>query len=543
MRKSKICLGCLRMIDSSEKGCPFCGFEPSESKDKKMLPAGILLYHRYYVGKVLGEGGFGITYTGYDISEKRPVAIKEYFPANIAQRNMSQENPNAVIPLDGDNGNIYARGLERFAQEAKILKKLKNLSHVVKVYDYFLQNNTGYLIMEYVPGMTLRKYVCENGCFSYHDMFSILKPVMKDLSMIHEMGMIHRDLSPDNIILQANGVAKVIDFGTTRAILQKEDGTNKTMTVMLRQQYAPKEQYLPNGNIGAWSDVYSLCATIYFMLLGTEPKNVFEREAKDIEKAFADTNVNCDTRIVRILEKGMSVTVSKRYQSVIELQEALETVESGTKNDKSSQEHTIYIDRENNKKKLYFRYKIEHCLKIGVLGVVLITLLFIGIKRFYHRETPENHVENIAQTSTPAASPEVKKILKDTKKLVIVPDVKNKSEKEAYRLLHIVDSELIIVVEKQYNIKVKKGRVITQSLPGGKSYRKKGEREIVLTISKGKREEKKATMQPETTKTAPVVTKKPPAISVPEKTKKPVVTVVPKKKEKTKKNIKIITQD
>ena len=131
MKKMKICLGCLRPIYSDEIACPFCGFNPNEVSDKKMLRAGILLYHRYYVGKVLGEGGFGITYTGYDISEKRPVAIKEYFPANIAQRNISQENPDFVIPFDGDNGNVYQRGLERFAQEAKVLKKLtKFLSHL-----------------------------------------------------------------------------------------------------------------------------------------------------------------------------------------------------------------------------------------------------------------------------------------------------------------------------------------------------------------------------------------------------------------------------
>ncbi len=545
MKKSKICLGCLRMIDSSEKSCPFCGFDPDAVTDKKLLPAGILLYHRYYVGKVLGEGGFGITYTGYDISEKRPVAIKEYFPANIAQRNISQENSNAVIPFDGDNGNIYARGLERFAQEAKVLKKLTKLSHVVKVYDYFLQNNTGYLIMEYVPGMTLRKVVQEKGCFSYQEMFPIIKPIMEDLSVIHDMGMIHRDISPDNIILQANGIAKVIDFGTTRTVVQKDDGTNRTMTVMLRQQYAPKEQYLPNGNVGAWSDIYSLCATIYFMLLGTDPKNVFERDAKDMEKAFRGAEIPYDAGFVRILEKGMQVEASKRYASVRELQKEMEKAVLGEEKDTDAQEHTIYIDQEQRKRKRISLRKKKRCLLLAVCGLCFVGAVSFGWQRYrsYKNNVAKSSVQNVVQneeaskqrisvekTATPEPSPEVTADVTEENPLVIIPDVKNRSKKEACRLLHTVDPDLIIVVEKQYNTKVKKGRVIAQSIAGGKSFRKKKEQEIVLTVSRGRKQE--ANVRKTTT-----------PIATPAATKQPQVKVAPKKTKAPQKNIKIITQD
>ncbi len=401
MKKRKICLSCLRMIEATEKGCPFCGFDPDRVTDKKLLPAGILLYHRYYIGKVLGEGGFGITYTGYDTSEKRPVAIKEYFPANIAQRNISQENPYAVIPFDGDNGNVFEHGKERFAQEAKVLKKLTNLSHVVKVYDYFLQNNTGYLIMEYVPGMTLREHVKEKGVFTIEQMYDVIGPIVNDLAKIHEMGIVHRDISPDNIILQANGVAKVIDFGTARTVMQKEDGTNKTMTVMLRQQYAPKEQYLPNGHVGAWSDIYSLCATIYFMLFGKDPENVFEREAKDVANEFRENKLSDAQKLLHVLEKGMSVDCKKRYQTMSELQKALKEAIIGKRVGKQSQNHTIYIDREQNGKKYMPLSKKKTIFKI--VSVLILGVCLLGASGYMlHSHTKKKAVSQ-DQTDKPAS--------------------------------------------------------------------------------------------------------------------------------------------
>lgn len=559
MKKRKICLSCLHMIEATEKGCPFCGFDPDHVTDKKLLPAGILLYHRYYIGKVLGEGGFGITYTGYDTSEKRPVAIKEYFPANIAQRNISQENPYAVIPFDGDNGNVFEHGRERFAQEAKVLKKLTNLSHVVKVYDYFLQNNTGYLIMEYVPGMTLREHVKEKGVFTIEQMYDVIGPIVNDLAKIHEMGIVHRDISPDNIILQANGVAKVIDFGTARTVMQKEDGTNKTMTVMLRQQYAPKEQYLPNGHVGAWSDIYSLCATIYFMLFGKDPENVFEREAKDVANEFRENELSDAQKLLHVLEKGMSVDCKKRYQTMSELQKALKEAITGKRVGKQSQNHTIYIDREQNGKKYMSLSKKKTIFKI--VSVLILGVCLLGASGYMlHLHTKKKAVSQ-DQTVKPAslqkkqngqAQKESKKE-SDTKsdaqqsqlsasdrtqtgtKLVIVPDVCKKTYQEAGQLLHNTDPALLIVVEKKHDPTVKKGRVISQSLKAGKSYQKNTGTEIVLTVSKGKRQETKAnvsaTVSPKPVRRQSVSTLTPKKTSRPHKTKAP------------KKNIKIITQD
>ena len=546
MKKMKICLGCLRPIQSEEIACPFCGFDPNIVSDKKMLHAGILLYHRYYVGRVLGEGGFGITYTGYDISEKRPVAIKEYFPANIAQRNISQENPDFVIPFDGDNGNVYQRGLDRFAQEAKVLKKLTKLSHVVKVYDYFLQNNTGYLIMEYVPGVTLRQYVTEHGVFSTQKMLDIIRPIAIDLSVMHDMGMVHRDISPDNILLQANGVAKVIDFGTTRTILKKEDGTNKTMTVMLRHQYAPKEQYLPNGCMGAWSDVYSLCATIYFMLLGQNPDMVFEREPKDIVKKCKEIDNHMDAKLIHVLEKGMEICHEKRYQTMQAFLTDLEAVIEGENAKSQPTDHTIYVDREKENKKYmpYWKKKRYALLCIGL--ALLVAVAGKGMSFFLYSGGNQNGTkpreqvektkviqETAKPTGTPASEPE------NGEELVVVPKVEGKKWKEASRLLHQVDPDLIIILEKEYTEKGKKNCVIAQSIAAGESYRETSQKEIILTVSVGSaqgtaaKSQKTSNEYQKNTKTteSPVVSEKPSQTARPQKTKVP------------EKNIKIITQD
>lgn len=549
MKKTKICLGCLRQIDNNDAVCPFCGFDPLELTDKKNLRAGELLYNRYVVGKVLGEGGFGITYTGYDKSEKRAVAIKEYFPSNMVQRNMSRGHEGEVIPCDGNNGNSFARGLERFAKEGNTLKKFNKLTNVVKVYDYFLQNNTGYIIMEYVPGTTLTEHVAKKGNFSTEEILTIIRPIVGDLKCIHEMGMVHRDISPDNIILQANRVAKVIDFGSARTVFQEESLKGQTMTVMLKQQYAPREQYSPKGNIGPWTDVYSLCATIYFMLLGQAPVNVFERSEGDVARKIKEVYPECGNEIADVLEKGMCIDVEGRYQGMDDFQKEFE--KAVLKNDQGMRmsEHTIYVDREHKRNVRIPIHKKRRYLAIGLCVIALLIVVGVlggngvikGIKKVKvsNSITESNHTqEDVAgtyQDKNMLSEKDTEKVSKttavenETGKMLIMPDITKQESAAAYQTLHAVDSNLIIVVEKKYNNSVKKGCVVSQSIAAGKSYISKKNREIVLVISKGK-EDTVASQTPKTTVSSESTRTSQPA--------KARATTAPKKN-----NIKIITED
>ena len=507
------------------------------------LPEGTILQGKYCIQDVIGEGGFGITYRAFDGVLKRQVAIKEYYPSVLVSRNCSYHLN--VEMTSQENTVMYKEGKSKFINEAEKMALFQGNPQIVYVIDYFETNNTAYIVMEYLEGETLLDLLRRVGRLRLADALNLLDPVMTALCAIHRQGLIHRDISPDNIILQANGIAKVIDFGTTRTVVQKDDGTNRTMTVMLRQQYAPKEQYLPNGNVGAWSDIYSLCATIYFMLLGTDPKNVFERDAKDMEKAFRGAEIPYDAGFVRILEKGMQVEASKRYASVRELQKEMEKAVMGEEKDTDAQEHTIYIDQEQRKRKRISLRKKKRCLLLAVCGLCFVGAVSFGWQRYrsYKNNVAKSSVQNVVQneeaskqrisvekTATPEPSPEVTADVTEENPLVIIPDVKNRSKKEACRLLHTVDPDLIIVVEKQYNTKVKKGRVIAQSIAGGKSFRKKKEQEIVLTVSRGRKQE--ANVRKTTT-----------PIATPAATKQPQVKVAPKKTKAPQKNIKIITQD
>ena len=158
-KKVKICLGCLREISIHTGICPYCGFDPLKSENPRFLRVGTRLAKRYTVGKTLGEGGFGITYTGYDNKEKRPVAIKEYFPANIVSRDTNSGRSQKITCFDGKDGKYFQEGLERFKKEAKTLEKAAFCNHVVQIYDYFEENETGYIVMEYVPGITVWQQV------------------------------------------------------------------------------------------------------------------------------------------------------------------------------------------------------------------------------------------------------------------------------------------------------------------------------------------------------------------------------------------------
>ena len=546
MKIENLCIKCMKEKASPEGRCEHCGYDPAEDTiPPHHLSPFVILEGKYLVGKSIGEGGFGITYIGMDLNLEMRVAIKEYYPNGCAIRDTSG-NSCTVQSYSGEAQTFFETGREKFINEAKILAKCIDLPEIVTVKDFFKENHTAYIVMEFLEGQTLKAYLKERGGrISATETLNMMKPLIRSLGQVHKMNLIHRDISPDNIILQANGIAKVIDFGTTRTVVQKDDGTNRTMTVMLRQQYAPKEQYLPNGNVGAWSDIYSLCATIYFMLLGTDPKNVFERDAKDMEKAFRGAEIPYDAGFVRILEKGMQVEASKRYASVRELQKEMEKAVLGEEKDTDAQEHTIYIDQEQRKRKRISLRKKKRCLLLAVCGLCFVGAVSFGWQRYrsYKNNVAKSSIQNVVQneeaskqrisvekTATPEPSPEVTADVTEENPLVIIPDVKNRSKKEACRLLHTVDPDLIIVVEKQYNTKVKKGRVIAQSIAGGKSFRKKKEQEIVLTVSRGRKQE--ANVRKTTT-----------PIATPAATKQPQVKVAPKKTKAPQKNIKIITQD
>ena len=215
MNPERVCYGCFA---EKEPGlpCPHCGFCENDQQPYLALPLGTILNGRYLVGKVLGMGGFGITYLGYDLTLEIKVAIKEYMPSALATRHPDHYS----VALTGRVEADYQYGMERFLEEAKILAKLQNTPHIVSVQNYFQENGTAYFVMEYVDGMSLKAYLAKNGeKIPWDQAIAILKPIMEALVQVHALNLLHRDISPDNIYITSKGESRLLDFGAARFAL------------------------------------------------------------------------------------------------------------------------------------------------------------------------------------------------------------------------------------------------------------------------------------------------------------------------------------
>ncbi len=238
------------------------------------LKPGTVLQNRYLIGRVLGEGGFGITYIGLDKVLTKRVAVKEFYPAGAAHR--ASVVSDGVIITRGKEP-MYRKGVERFVQEARSLAAFSSEDGIVDVLDTFQANNTAYIVMEYLEGDTLKTLLKTKGVFDATKLIKLMEPVMKSLSVMHRTGFIHRDISPDNIMLTNNGRLKLMDFGSARYFLNQDS----ELSVMLKQGYAPVEQYSSRSQQGPYTDVYALCATIYTCITGSVPENSLDRSRYD----------------------------------------------------------------------------------------------------------------------------------------------------------------------------------------------------------------------------------------------------------------------
>ncbi len=313
-----LCMYCMKDMEQTAQVCPHCGNSKSYTVPAHRLAPGTMLAHRYIVGVAKGEGGFGITYAGKDTRLDRIVAIKEYFPSGLVNRNATV-SPVVTKTTEESGAEAFERGRERFLNEAKTLAKFSGELGVVHILDFFEENDTAYIVMEYLDGMSLGEYLKANGVMTPQDTITVLMPIMLSLKKIHKQGLIHRDISPSNIMVLKNTV-KLIDFGAAR---HATGSGNKSISLMLKPGYAPEEQYRSRGVQGPWTDVYALCATIYKCITGVTPEEANDRLHCDELKTPSQLGVRVDPSFEAALMKGLSVLQQDRYQTVDELLEAL----------------------------------------------------------------------------------------------------------------------------------------------------------------------------------------------------------------------------
>lgn len=355
------------------------------------------LIGRYVIQKVLGQGGFGITYLGIDKLYGNKVAIKEYYPQKIAMRKAQYEDVVTVTSIEEKNN--YNKGKKRFLDEAQVMARFNKNEGIVKILDFFEANNTAYIVMEYLEGITLKQYLGKYGVLQFRNLIEMMLPLLEALIEIHSQGLIHRDISPDNIMVQHNGKLKLMDFGEAR---DYTESGNKSLTVILKPGYAPPEQYQTHGVQGPWTDIYALCATIYKCLTGITPPDAIARVMDDKFKEPDQLDGKLSPDIKKILWKGMNIFPEERYQDIVEFGEdvydALFTPEENKKldldNEKNIDEDLDSPDKDNESvleddkiegavKKTSIPKKEKRKSPVKKVLVIIVCLLLAGGIKYY----------------------------------------------------------------------------------------------------------------------------------------------------------------
>ncbi len=303
---AKRCLGCMETFGDEFQICPHCGYVVGTKAEEAIhIEPGTLLHDRYIIGKVLGYGGFGVTYIGWDGKLEQKVAIKEYLPGEFSTRMPGQTQ---VTVFNGEKSEQFHGGMNKFVDEAKRLAKFQNENGIVRIFDSFEENHTAYIIMECLEGETLAEYLKREKVIPEDEAVNIMLPVMESLQAVHAEGILHRDIAPDNIFLTKNGEVKLIDFGASRYATTSH---SRSLTVIIKPGYSPEEQYRSRGDQGPHTDVYAIAATLYKMITGRTPSDAMERRVKyenqskdileDPHKINKDISLNRENAIMNAL--------------------------------------------------------------------------------------------------------------------------------------------------------------------------------------------------------------------------------------------------
>lgn len=419
MKIENLCINCMREMKEPGGICEFCGFnvETFELPRHHMRPFTILA-GKYLIGNAIGEGGFGITYLGMDLNLEVRVAIKEYYPQGFAVRD-SRTNDSTVWSYSESTQTFFEEGREKFINEAKTIAKFRELPEIVGVTDFFRENQTAYIVMEYLDGQTLKQYLRANGGkIPAENVVRMMRPLIASLGKLHSQNLIHRDISPDNIMLMKNGSIKILDFGGAREFAS-QDG--RSMSVLVKHGYAPEEQYRSRGDQGPWTDVYALCATMYRCITGEIPPNALDRLYQDELKPISSFGETCPKYIEKAITKGLNVRKDGRYQSMEELYESLykeqKKPEKVPKPEKKDQQEKKNKEEEQDSKQPDKKKKIMIAVAAVAVAAGVAATAGVGLKMGQSDEK-----EVVAEvTVTPTLTPEKEAMPEKTSSRVAEP--------------------------------------------------------------------------------------------------------------------------
>ena len=343
MAVEHLCLGCMSYLENPDALCPNCGWLKSMENTISQLQSGYMLTNenqteKYIIGRALGQGGFGISYLAWNALRGERVVVKEYFPTALVTRD---NNSNNVMPIDAKDTVQFRHGLDNFLKEALNMLEFNNDPNVVSVKNFFQANHTAYIVMEFIDGQTVRQVIEQNGGrLPLEFVLSKLAPIAAVLERMHKpkktgtgqilrQPLLHRDISPDNIMFTRDGIAKLLDFGATRSFEDNKSG-------VIRTGYSPPEQFIigdANFIQGSWTDVYALAATIYHALTGQAPINSISRLGSDSLVLPSSFGVKLEPFQEKALLKGLAPDYRKRYQTISDFMNSLQAIDNLQIND------------------------------------------------------------------------------------------------------------------------------------------------------------------------------------------------------------------
>lgn len=314
---NELCMNCFSVKGQYEV-CPYCGYvEGTPPEQPHYLVPGTILGSHFMVGPVIGVGGFGITYKCWDTTLGIIVAVKEFYPAGLVNRSPGERQ---VGLLSGDKREQYKERLQRFLMEAQSVAQFGKAKDIVNVYDFFEENGTAYIIMEYIDGVLLKDYLDKQGKMEPEAAMSVIMPIIEAVKKIHSKGIIHRDVSPDNIFITSENSIKIFDFGAAQLNTSKE---GMAAEQIIKVGYSPLEQYRDKSRQGFFTDVYSVGAILYEMLTGVKPVESTEREFKDQLKSPLELGVKINSNVDRAVMEALAVRPELRFQGIQHFEEAL----------------------------------------------------------------------------------------------------------------------------------------------------------------------------------------------------------------------------
>lgn len=306
----KLCMGCMENIEDHVTTCPYCGYDETTLRQESYyLDPGTVVGGKYIVGRVMGYAGYTVTYLGLDAEQNRKVMIKEYLPSDFSTRS---EGEKEVTIYSGDALEQFEQGLTTFLNEANRIQHLENVPGIAKVYDCVAENDTGYVISEYLEGQTLKEVLDSGRVFAPQEAKDFIAQILEGLRLVHPLNVIHCDIAPETIMITNTGEIKLLDFGATRYVTT---ANSKSLAIILKQGYAPEEQYRSRGERGPWTDVYALAAVMYRMITGNVPDESIDRALMDELKEPSKLGISIPKNIENAMMNALNVYQKDRTPS------------------------------------------------------------------------------------------------------------------------------------------------------------------------------------------------------------------------------------